>query len=140
MNANDNSLRAPARLVPVEQLNAISSLIAEGAVFEGSFSSRNDLGMKIDGVLKGDISFPNGGTVHVGPTGVVESTTIEADHILLEGKVRGTIIARKTLEITGTATLLGDALYDALLDVHPRARLRGKVEYRGDIEADSAQR
>lgn len=133
--------RAPARLVPVEQLNAISSLIAEGAVFEGSFSSRNDLGLKIDGVLKGDIHFQNGGTVHIGATGVVEATTVEADHVLLEGKVRGTIIARKTLEITGTATLLGDAQYDALLDVHPRARLRGKVEYRGDIDlaADGQQ-
>ena len=134
MNPTD-SLRAPARLVPAEQLNAISSLIAEGAVFEGSFSSRQDLGLKIDGVLKGDIAFANGGTVHIGPSGSIEATSIEADHVLVEGKVRGTIVARKTLEITGTATLLGDALYDAQLDVHPRARLRGKVEYRGDIEA-----
>ncbi|MBN8487122.1 MAG: polymer-forming cytoskeletal protein [Burkholderiales bacterium] len=126
--------RAPARLVPIEQLNAISSLIAEGAVFEGSFSSRQDLGLKVDGVLQGDISFQSGGTVHVGATGVIESTTIEADHVLIEGKVRGTVIARKSLEITGTATLLGDALYDALLDIHPRARLRGKVEFRGEIE------
>lgn len=137
MNDHD-SHRAPARLVPVEQLNAISSLIAEGAVFEGSFSSRNDLGLKIDGVLKGDIHFQNGGTVHIGATGVVEATTVEADHVLLEGKMRGTIIARKTLEITGTATLLGDAQYDVLLDVHPRARMRGKVEYRGDIDAGDA--
>lgn len=136
MNAHDTPLHANARLVPVDQLSAISSLIAEGAVFEGSFSSRNDLGMKIDGVLKGDISFPNGGTIHIGATGVIESTTIEADHILIEGKVRGTVIARKTLEITGTATLLGDALYDAMLDVHPRARLKGKVEYRGEVDTE----
>jgi len=135
MNFNDGN-RVTARLVPTEQLNAISSLIAEGAEFEGSFSSRQDLGLKIDGVLKGDISFAQGGTVHIGPTGVVEGTTIEADHVLLEGKVRGTIVARKTLEITGSATLLGDALYDALLDVHPRARLRGKVEYRGDVDSE----
>jgi cytoskeletal protein CcmA (bactofilin family) len=132
--------RAPARLVPIEQLNAISSLIAEGAVFEGSFSSRQDLGLKVDGVLQGDISFQSGGTVHVGATGVIESTTIEADHVLIEGKVRGTVIARKSLEITGTATLLGDALYDALLDIHPRARLRGKVEFRGEIEGHQLER
>jgi cytoskeletal protein CcmA (bactofilin family) len=123
--------RAPARLVPAEQLNAISSLIAEGAQFEGTFSARVDLGLKVDGLLKGDIRLETGGTVHVGATGTVEGTTIEADHVLIEGKVRGTVIARKTLEITGSATLLGDALYDVLLDVHPRARLRGKIEYRG---------
>jgi cytoskeletal protein CcmA (bactofilin family) len=125
---------SPARLVPADELAAISSLIAEGAVFEGSFSSRQDLGLKIDGVLKGNINFASGGTVHIGATGLVEGTTIEADHILLEGKVRGTLVARKTLEITGSATLLGDAHYDALLDVHPRARLKGKVEFRGDMD------
>ena len=47
---------AAARLVPADQLNAISSLIAEGAVFEGSFSSAQDLGLKIDGVLKGGVA------------------------------------------------------------------------------------
>jgi cytoskeletal protein CcmA (bactofilin family) len=133
VNRADTS-RAPARLVPAEQLNGITSLVAEGAQFEGTFSARVDLGLKVDGQLKGDIRLENGGTVHVGATGVVEGTTIEADHVLIEGKVRGTVIARKTLEITGSATLLGDALYDALLDVHPRARLRGKVEYRGEID------
>jgi hypothetical protein len=38
------------------------------------------------------------------------------------------------LEITGSATVIGDASYDETLDVHPRARVRGKVEYRGDME------
>lgn len=133
-SVNSDEPTTEARLVPAEQLNAISSLIAEGALFEGSMSSKQDLGIKIDGVLKGSITFQTGGTVHVGATGVVEETTIEADHVLVEGKVRGTIISRKTLEITGSATLLGDAIYDALLDVHPRARLRGKVEYRGEVD------
>ena len=77
--------------------------------------------------------------MHVGATGVVEGTTIEADHVLIEGKVRGTVIARKTLELTGSSTLLGDALYDALIDIHPRARLRGKIEFRGDMDVPSAE-
>jgi cytoskeletal protein CcmA (bactofilin family) len=133
VNGSEN-IKAPARLVSGDQLTAISSLIAEGAVFEGSMSSQRDLGIRIDGVLKGGISFQSGGTVHVGPTGLVEDTTIEADHVLVEGKVRGTIIARKTLEITGSAVLLGDAQYDEMLDVHPRARIRGRMEFRGDME------
>lgn len=137
MNDQDTP-RAPARLVPADQLNAISSLVAEGAQFEGTFSAKVDLGIKVDGQLKGDIRLATGGTVHIGATGMVEATTIEADHVLIEGQVRGTVIARKTLEITGSATLLGDALYDALLDVHPRARLRGKIEYRGEMEGGAA--
>jgi cytoskeletal protein CcmA (bactofilin family) len=123
------------RLVPVERLKAISSLIGEGAVFDGGFHSSKDLGIKVDGKLLGNIVFEQGGAVHIGPTGVVENTSIEADYVFIEGKVKGSIVARKSLEITGSATVLGDAAYDALVDIHPRARIRGKLEYRGDVDA-----
>jgi cytoskeletal protein CcmA (bactofilin family) len=129
------STERSTRLVPVERLSAISSLIAEGAVFEGNFHTAQDQGIKIDGQLTGSISFGTGGTLHIGATGVVESTRLEADYIFIEGKVIGTVIAHKALEIAGSATLLGDAAYDELIDMHPRARVRGKLEYRGDIDA-----
>jgi len=122
------------RLIPSDKLGAIGSLIAEGAVFEGDFKSQKDLGIKVDGLLKGGISFEQGGTIHIGPTGVVENTRLEADHILIEGKVVGNVVARKGLEISGSGTLLGDAAYDELIDMHPRAKVRGKIEYRGDMD------
>jgi len=137
VSQNDKSNHSIARLVPAERLNAISSLLGEGAVFEGSFQSSKDLGIKIDGKLSGNIVFEQGGAIHIGPTGVVENTSIEADYVFIEGKVKGTIVARKSLEITGSATVIGDAIYDALVDVHPRARIRGKLEYRGDVDAAS---
>ena len=130
--STDNTI---PRLVPAERLKAISSLIGEGAVFDGGFQSSKDLGIKVDGKLIGNIVFEQGGAVHIGPTGVVENTSIEADYVFIEGKVKGTIVARKSLEITGSATVIGDASYDALVDVHPRARIRGKLEYRGDVDA-----
>jgi cytoskeletal protein CcmA (bactofilin family) len=122
------------RLVPVERLTAITSLIAEGAVFEGNFHTALDQGIKIDGVLTGNVTFQTGGTLHVGATGRIDNTRLEADYVFIEGKVTGTIVARKALEIAGSATLIGDASYDELIDMHPRARVRGKIEYRGDIE------
>lgn len=125
---------AATRLVPVERLSAITSLISESAVFDGSFHTQRDQGIKVDGLLKGNITFEVGGTVHVGATGIIENTRIEADYVFIEGKVTGTVIARKALEITGSATLIGDASYDELIDMHPRARVRGKIEFRGDIE------
>ncbi len=125
----------PTRLVPAERLSAITSLIAEGAVFEGDFHTTRDQGIKVDGLLKGNITFETGGTLHVGAAGVIENTRLEADYVFIEGNVTGTVIARKALEITGSATLLGDASYDELIDMHPRARIRGKIEYRGDIDA-----
>ena len=135
MNNADKTNNNIARLVPAERLKAISSLIGEGAVFDGSFQSSKDLGIKVDGKLIGNIVFDQGGAVHIGATGVVENTSIEADYVFIEGKVKGTIVARKSLEITGSATVIGDASYDALIDVHPRARIRGKLEYRGDVDA-----
>ena len=135
MSQTDKTNHSTARLIPVERLNAISSLIGEGAVFEGSFQSSKDLGIKVDGKLVGNIVFEQGGAIHIGPTGVVENTSIEADYVFIEGKVKGAIIARKSLEITGSATVIGDAMYDAMVDVHPRARIRGKLEYRGDLDA-----
>jgi cytoskeletal protein CcmA (bactofilin family) len=125
------------RLVPAERLNTITSLIGEGAVFDGGFHSSKDLGIKVDGKLIGNIVFEHGGAVHIGATGVVENTSIEADYVFIEGKVKGSIVARKSLEITGSATVIGDAAYDALVDIHPRARIRGKLEYRGDVDSEN---
>ena len=93
---------ASTRLVPAERLSAITSLIAEGAVFDGNFHTSRDQGIKVDGQLKGNIPFENGGTLHVGATGVIENTRLEADYVFIEGKVIGTVIARKALEITGS--------------------------------------
>jgi cytoskeletal protein CcmA (bactofilin family) len=138
MNNADKTSANIARLVPAERLKAISSLIGEGAVFDGSFHSAKDLGIKVDGKLLGNIVFEQGGAVHIGATGVVENTSIEADYVFIEGKVKGSIVARKSLEITGSATVIGDASYDALVDVHPRARIRGKLEYRGDVDATAS--
>jgi hypothetical protein len=105
--------------------NNISSLVAE---LVRAPSARGD--SQAEGRWRTqDIRLENGGTVR--DTSVVEGTTIEADHVLIEGKVRGTVIAG-TLEITGSATLIGDAIYDALLDVRPRARLRGRSSSAAD--------
>ena len=101
---------------------------------KASFLCAQDQGIKIDGHLKGNISFEAGGTLHVGANGVIENTRLEADYVFIEGRVTGTVIARKALEITGSGTLVGDAQYDELIDLHPRARVRGKIEFRGDID------
>jgi cytoskeletal protein CcmA (bactofilin family) len=123
------------RLVPHDRLSSITSLMAVSATFDGSFHSAKDLGIKIDGRLNGNVVFDTGGTIHIGPSGQVESTKLEADYIFIEGKVTGSVIARKALEVSGTGTVVGDISYHETIDIHPRARLRGKVEFQGDLEA-----
>lgn len=132
-------LHPSARLVCTRRLADITSLISESSVFEGSFHSRHDLGLKVDGLLRGSVRFEQGGTVHVGATGVVDHALIEADHVFIEGRVQGEVIARKTLEVSGSATITGQVLYDALVDIHPRARLRGSVAFRGPLDAPGEQ-
>jgi cytoskeletal protein CcmA (bactofilin family) len=137
MSENPTQRASQARLVSAERFAAITSLIGEGAVFEGDFFTSRDLGIRIDGRVKGAIRIDIGGAVHIGPTAVVEGTSIEADHIYIEGRVSGQLLARKTLEITGSATVIGDAQYDGLLDIHPKARIRGQLIYRGDMDEAS---
>src|SRR3990167_5335498 len=87
-----NNNPASTRLVPAERLTAITSLIAEGAVFDGNFHTTRDQGIKVDGQLKGNITFETGGTLHVGATGVIENTRLEADYVFIEGKVIARVI------------------------------------------------
>ena len=48
MNASNP---ATTRLVPADRLAAVTSLIAEGAVFDGNFHTARDQGIKVDGIL-----------------------------------------------------------------------------------------
>lgn len=125
-----------ARVTPADRLSAIASVVAFDADFQGDFHSASDQGIKIDGSLKGNVTFDKGGVIHIGPSGVVDGSRLEADYIFIEGKFSGTMVARQVIEISGSATVVGDAVYDDLIDVHPRARIRGKIEYRGDMDAN----
>lgn len=121
------------RLVTNERLENIGTLISESAHFTGDFSSDQDIGIKVDGKLDGSIILKNGGTIHIGPTADISGAKLEADHIYIEGRVDGNVLARKTLEISGSATLLGDAEYHELIDLHPRAKVKGHLEFTGEI-------
>ena len=121
------------RLVTDERLENIGTLVSESAHFTGDFTSDKDIGIKIDGKLEGSIILKNGGTIHIGPSAAISGATLEADHIYIEGRVDGNVIARKTLEISGSATLLGDVGYNELIDLHPRAKIKGRLEFTGEI-------
>lgn len=121
------------RLVTDERLQSIGTLVSESAHFTGDFTSEKDIGIKIDGKLEGSIILQNGGTIHIGPSAAISGAKLEADHIFIEGRVDGNVIARKTLEISGSATLMGDAEYHELIDLHPRAKIKGRLDFTGEI-------
>lgn len=128
-----NNTTQTNRLVTNERLESIGTLVSESAHFTGDFTSEKDIGIKIDGKLEGSIILKNGGTIHIGSTAVISGAKLEADYVYIEGRVDGNVVARKALEISGSATLLGDAEYHELIDLHPRAKIKGRLEFTGEI-------
>lgn len=122
-----------SQLVTTQRLERVSTFIAEHTTFKGDFTADEDvdLGIKIDGKLEGSVIVPTGGVVHIGPTGHVTGTTIEADYVFVEGTVDGKIISRKGVEFTGSSSVKGAVDYFGSCNMHNLAKVRGTVSYVG---------
>lgn len=130
--SNDNTINA--RIIPVESLQAITSKIGKDVTFEGNFVSADpNACLNLEGKFQGTIRFEKGGIVHVGANAIVSQGQVEADHIFIEGLFEGSVYARKSLEITGTAVVTGSVRYDDKPDLHAGARMKATMEYTGDM-------
>lgn len=126
----DDAGHRPYRLVSTAQLDSIRSVVGRDAVFEGDFTSQTNKGLRILGSLTGRVMFEQGGIVHVGEGASVCETVITADHILIEGRVTGRIVARRQLEIASTAEVVGSIESYGALTVHPSAKVHGDIHHR----------
>jgi len=133
MTTTDNTANSPLnRAIKPAHIEKITTLCGADSLFEGRFVSENpETGLRLDGKFKGTIEFKKGGVVHIGPDAVILEGSITADYVLIEGKVSGKILARKILEITGTATINGGCEYAEAMVVHPYAKIKGSTDYIG---------
>ena len=130
--SNGNTLNA--RIISVEALQAITSKIGKDVTFEGNFASDDpNACLNLEGQFQGAIRFEKGGLIHVGASAVVTQGQVVADHIFIEGSFEGSVYARKSLEISGTAVVSGSVRYDDKLDLHAGARIKATMEYTGDM-------
>jgi len=90
----------------------ISTLLGSDAEIHGSITTKGSI--RIDGTVVGEISSPD--TVTVGSTGSVEGN-IEAEHIVVGGRVKGTLVARGRITLEGTGRLEGDLVAARLVIV-----------------------
>jgi cytoskeletal protein CcmA (bactofilin family) len=125
-----------SQLVTVARLQAITSFIAERTKFKGDFEADEatdgqEVGIKIDGSLEGSINIPNGGVVHIGPTGHVKGAAIVADYVFIEGTCESKIVARLGVEVTGSAIVRGEIEYHGSYNQHNLAKVRASVTYAG---------
>jgi len=103
----------------------IKSLIAEGSQIDGNFRFAD--GLRIDGAVVGNIS----GNPDLANILVISETAsvtgeIQADHIIINGTVKGPVHARFMLELQPKARITGDVHYTAL-EMHQGAIIAGQL-------------
>ncbi len=103
----------------------IKSLIAHGGHIAGDFTFRD--GLRIDGALVGDIhANEDQPSILVISESASVTGAIHADHIIVNGHVRGAVHAHLMLELQPKARIEGDVHYRAL-EMHQGAMISGQL-------------
>lgn len=104
---------------------AIKSLIAEGSHITGDILFTD--GLRIDGAVTGEI---RANEAHTSLLVVSESAhvvgSVTADHIIINGSIKGPVMARHMLELQPKARIEGDVQYKAL-EMHQGALITGQL-------------
>lgn len=104
----------------------IRSLIAYGSQISGNFRFTD--GLRIDGALVGDISSnEDQPSILVISESASVTGAIHADHIIINGAVKGPVHANLMLELQPKARIEGDVFYRAL-EMHQGAVVSGMLK------------
>ena len=97
-----------------------TSLLSKKVKIEGEIQGDEDL--HVEGHFKGSIKIS--GNIFVGQTGVVEAD-VEANNVIIQGQVKGNVLARRQLEIQSNGQLSGDCRA-ASIDIKEGAIFEGR--------------
>ena len=101
----------------------IKSLIAQGSKIEGNLTFSE--GLRIDGEVTGDTrATADQSSILVISESATVQGEIHADHVIINGCVRGPVHARELLELQPRARIEGDVHYKAL-EMHQGAMITG---------------
>jgi cytoskeletal protein CcmA (bactofilin family) len=103
----------------------IKSLIADGSEINGNISFTD--GLRVDGKVTGNVyASEEVSSILVISEIATITGEITADHIIINGTVKGPIHARKMLELQPKARIDGDVQY-AALEMHQGALITGQL-------------
>jgi cytoskeletal protein CcmA (bactofilin family) len=103
----------------------IKSLIAQGSRIEGNLHFSD--GLRIDGEVVGNTSASRETpSILVISEAAVVQGEIHADHVIINGTVRGPVHAKELLELQPKARIEGDVHYKAL-EMHQGAVIAGQL-------------
>ena len=109
----------------------IKSLIAEGTRIEGN--TKFTEGLRVDGQVVGNMeATPDQPSILVISEAAVVEGLVRADHVIINGTVRGPVHASELLELQPNARIAGDVQYKAL-EMHQGAIISGHLQ---PIEGD----
>jgi len=97
-----------------------TSLLSKKVNIIGEIEGNEDL--HIEGRFKGSIKVS--GNIFVGQTGLVEAD-VEAENIVIQGKINGNVQARRQLEIQSQGQLIGDCSAQSI-DIKEGAIFEGR--------------
>jgi cytoskeletal protein CcmA (bactofilin family) len=104
----------------------IKSLIAQGSRIEGNLKFTD--GLRVDGECFGNITAnADHPSILVISEQAVVFGEIQADHVIINGTVRGPVHARQLLELQPKARIEGDVHYRAL-EMHQGAVIAGQLK------------
>jgi cytoskeletal protein CcmA (bactofilin family) len=104
----------------------IKSLIAQGTRIEGNVKFTE--GLRVDGEVFGDVQAvaEEAGSLLVISEASVVQGGLMADHVIINGTVRGPVHARELLELQPKAKIEGDVSYVSL-EMHQGATISGQL-------------
>lgn len=103
----------------------IKSLIADGTEIQGNLTFSD--GLRVDGTVIGNVHAAEAAmSILVISDSASITGSITADHIIINGTVKGPIHARRMLELQPKARIEGDIEY-AALEMHQGALIAGQL-------------
>ncbi len=104
----------------------IKSLIAQGTRIQGDLQFGE--GLRIDGEVSGNIRATEGeASILIVSEVASVNGSIEADHVIINGHVKGPVMARELLELQPKAHIEGDVSYRSI-EMHQGARISGQLK------------
>lgn len=103
----------------------MKSLVAQGTRIHGDMKFGE--GLRIDGEVYGAIQANGeGASLLVISEGAVVEGGLQADHVIINGTVKGPVVAREQLELQAKARIEGDVHY-AALEMQHGATIAGQL-------------
>jgi cytoskeletal protein CcmA (bactofilin family) len=103
----------------------IKSLIAQGTRIQGDLLFAE--GLRIDGEVAGNVrAVVEGASLLIVSEVASVQGSIEADHVIINGHVKGPVMARQLLELQPKARIEGDVSYRAI-EMHQGATIEGQL-------------